>query len=227
MTRPFLIPFEDHARISAAIESAEALSDGEIGSMVARRSGDYAEWAALLCTAASFAVPALLAVWPEAYTDAISWTTGGWVEDVTTTELLSATLGAQLLVFLLVWLLLKWMPLRIALTPGRLKRHRVRDAAIRAFRIGIEARTRAATGVLIYLSIAEHRAEIVADSAITDRVGAEEWGDAMAILISEVKAERPGNGIVVAVKRAGALLAHHFPRSNDDTNELPDRVIEL
>jgi putative membrane protein len=227
MTRPFLIPFEDHSRISAAIEAAEALSDGEIGTMVARQSDDYTEWAALLCTAVAFAVPALLAVWPETYTDAISWITGGWVEQVTTTELLSATLGAQLLLFLLCWLLLRWQPLRVALTPARLKRHRVRDAAIRAFRIGIEARTRAATGVLIYLSIAEHRAEIVADSAITDRVGAEEWGDAMAVLIAEVKADRPGNGIVEAVKMAGALLARHFPRSDDDRNELPDRVIEL
>ena len=141
--------------------------------------------------------------------------------------MLIAALVGQLLAFLAARLALVWTPLRLALVPGWLKTRRVRSAAIRAFRIGTQARTRAATGVLIYLSLAEHRAEIVADESIHRHVPEERWGDAMAALIRDVRAGQPGAGIAGAVTAVGAIIAEHFPRSPDDRNELPDRLIEL
>jgi len=42
--------------------------------------------------------------------------------------------------------------------------------------------------------------------------------------VDGVKAGRPGEGIAAAVKEIGALLARHFPRRDDDVNELPDDV---
>jgi putative membrane protein len=42
-----------------------------------------------------------------------------------------------------------------------------------------------------------------------------------------VKAGRPGDGIVAAVGHVGKVLAEHFPRSAADTNEIPDKLIEL
>jgi putative membrane protein len=42
-----------------------------------------------------------------------------------------------------------------------------------------------------------------------------------------VRKGRPGDGMVAAVERIGQVLAAHFPRSADDTNELPDRLILL
>jgi putative membrane protein len=53
------------------------------------------------------------------------------------------------------------------------------------------------------------------------------WGDAMADLIEEVKAGRPGSGMAKAVERIGVVLTEHFPKSHGNTNELPDRLIEL
>ena len=49
----------------------------------------------------------------------------------------------------------------------------------------------------------------------------------MAALIAEIRAGRPGAGMVAAVEQVGAVLAKHFPRADDDKNELPDRLIEL
>ncbi|HEY0270247.1 MAG TPA: hypothetical protein VGC10_04575, partial [Sphingomonas sp.] len=80
---------------------------------------------------------------------------------------------------------------------------------------------------LLYLSLAEHRAEIIADAAINAKVTPETWGDAMAALIDAVKDGRPGDGMVASIGKIGQVLAEHFPRSPDDTNELPDRLILL
>ncbi|HVJ71831.1 MAG TPA: TPM domain-containing protein, partial [Sphingomicrobium sp.] len=107
------------------------------------------------------------------------------------------------------------------------KTRRVRRRAIMLFKTGGERRTIGRTGILIYLSMAEHRAEIVADEAITKVTTPDTWGEAMTALLTEVKAGRPGEGIVAAVGMIGEVLAEHFPKSNEDTNEIPDKLIEL
>jgi putative membrane protein len=49
----------------------------------------------------------------------------------------------------------------------------------------------------------------------------------MHALIADVREGRPGDGIVAAIERVGTVLAEHFPRSADDSNEIPDKLIEL
>ena len=122
---------------------------------------------------------------------------------------------------------MKWRPLRLALTPGATKTRRVRRRAIMVFKAAAERRTVGRTGILIYLSMGEHRAEIVGDEAIVKVTTPETWGEAMAALLVEVKAGRPADGIVAAIGEVGEVLAEHFPRSAADTNEIPDKLIEL
>ncbi|HEV2595977.1 MAG TPA: hypothetical protein VGU01_12320, partial [Sphingomicrobium sp.] len=95
------------------------------------------------------------------------------------------------------------------------------------FKAAAERRTSGRTGILIYLSIAERRAEIVADEAILKVTDEHSWGEPMTALITEVRQGRPADGIVAAIERVGAVLAEHFPRSADDVNEIPDALIEL
>ena len=83
------------------------------------------------------------------------------------------------------------------------------------------------TGILIYLSMGEHRAEIVADEAIANHVEPEVWGEAMEVMIEQVKAGRPGEGMAAAVEKVSLVLARVVPKSSDNPNELPDRLIEL
>jgi putative membrane protein len=49
----------------------------------------------------------------------------------------------------------------------------------------------------------------------------------MTALIAEVREGRPGDGIVAAIERVGLVLAEHFPRTTEDINEIPDKLIEL
>jgi putative membrane protein len=131
------------------------------------------------------------------------------------------------IIFTIALLILKWMPLRLFLTPGVTKHRRVRRRAISIFKAAAERRTAGRTGILIYLSMAERRAEIVADEAILKVTDAHTWGEAMTALLVEVKQGRPGDGIVAAIERVGGVLAEHFPRSAADVNEIPDKLIEL
>ena len=217
----------DHKKVSGAIAAAEARSDGEIVAVTADLSDSYHDvalhWAVLvlIATLAIFAaVPSLLQYWFEVFL-------GGWRPEPTLGELLTLLLFLSVAKFTAALLVLKYMPLRLAMTPRATKARRVRRRAIAVFRAGAERRTIGRTGILIYLSMGEHRAEIVADEAITSVTTPETWGEAMEALLVEVKAGRPADGIVAAVERVGAVLAEHFPRTAADTNEIPDKLIEL
>jgi putative membrane protein len=132
-----------------------------------------------------------------------------------------------LLAFTLVLLILKAMPLRLALTPGATKTRRVRRRAIALFKAAAERRTTGRTGILIYLSVGEHRAEIVADEEIVKVTTPETWGEAMAALVAELKEGRPTEGLIAAIGIVGEVLHGHFPRTECDVNEIPDKLIEL
>ena len=119
------------------------------------------------------------------------------------------------------------MPLRIWLVPKTTKRRRVRRRALDLFKVGAEARTSGRTGILIYLSMREHMAEIVADEAIHAKVPEERWGEAMVALVAEVRQGRVAEGMAAAVTQVGAILREGLPRLEGDVNELPDRLIEL
>jgi putative membrane protein len=75
--------------------------------------------------------------------------------------------------------------------------------------------------------MAELRDENLADDAITKVTTQETWGEAMAALLADVREGRPGDGICAAISQVGVVLAEHFPRSAADTNEIPDKLIEL
>lgn len=218
---------EDHAKVSAAVTAAEADTDGEIVTIVASQSDAYHDVGLHYAALAMLLMLSLLAAFPQVF-DAIHARIGDpWTEHVTISMVLTIATFLAALVFLIVRYLLAIRPLRMALTPRATKARRVRRRALALFRASAEQRTRAATGVLLYLSLDEHRAELIADAAIHDRVTPDVWGHAMAALIAAVKDGRPGDGMAAAVGEIGVVLAQHFPRSADDTNELPDRLIEL
>ena len=222
-----LLSQEDHDLVTAAVTAAERNSDGEIVTIVAARSDAYHDVALHFAVLAMLLVPATLAFVPQAWIDWAATLVLGWNPELTR-EIVMLNLFAKLAAaFLVVRLILAYQPLRMALTPGVTKTRRVHRRAVELFRTGCELKTRGRTGVLLYLSLAEHRAEIVADKAIHDKVAPEHWGAAMAALIGELKAGRPGEGMAKAVRLIGEVLAEHFPKTGADRDELPDRLIEL
>ncbi|HYI39671.1 MAG TPA: TPM domain-containing protein [Allosphingosinicella sp.] len=217
---------QDHDQVTAAVTAAEASTDGEIVTVVASQSDAYHDVALHWAVLAMLLVLALLAAWPG-FSLALHALVGDSWTPATPGELFTTALILLAATFVLVRLLLAWRPLRLFLTPPTTKQRRVRRRALAYFRTAAEKRTHAATGVLLYLSLDERRAELIADEAIHSKVPEALWGEAMADLVEEVKAGRPGAGMAKAVERIGTVLAEHFPRSASDRNELPDRLIEL
>jgi len=217
---------DDHAGVSAAIAAAEAKSDGEIIAIAADQSDAYHDVGLHYAVLVLFLVLAFFAIWPHQLE--LWWTRlMGWTSEPSMRQLLTLLLGFALLKFLVVLFILKWRPLRMLLTPGSTKTRRVRRRAVMLFKTGAERRTIGRTGILIYLSMAERRAEIVGDEAITAVTTPETWGEAMAALLKDVRDGRPGDGIVAAVGLIGDVLATHFPKTSEDSNEIPDKLIEL
>ncbi len=217
----------EHLLVTQAVAHAEHNSDGEIVTIVAECSDQYRDVAIAWPTLVAFLALTAMTMFPAFYHSLVDWALGGWQQPITANEYLAIVAIVVSLKWIAMRLLMNWTALRLFLTPRSIRSARVRARAADLFRVGAESRTRAKTAILIYLSMREQRAEIIADTAISAKVAPEKWGDAMIALIRDVSAEKPGEGMAEAVRQVGVLIAEHFPRSDDDRNELPDRLIEL
>ena len=227
MTTDLSMTETDRARIAAAVSAAESSTSGEIVTILAASSDDYADVALAWAALAGLAALVALALFPDFYLGLYDRVTGAWAQEWPPGKLFGVAALVVALKFAGTWLLLQWRPLRRTLTPAPIAHRRVHARALAAFRIGAERRTTGRTGVLIYLSMAEHRAEIIADETIASRVTADVWGAALSAMLVEIKAGRMADGLVAAIGQVGLVLAEHFPREADDRNELPDRLIEV
>ena len=217
----------DHDVVTVAVAAAEAHTSGEIVTVVAAQSNDYDDVALVWASVVAFIAMSAIALFPEFYRGLYDRLTGGWGYELTANQWLGTVIAIGVIKWIGMWLILLWRPLRMALTPRVIKAQRVRARAVDLFKVGTEAKTLGRTGVLLYLSLKEHRADIVADEAIAAKVSAEVWGDAMAALIERVRAGEPGAGMAAAVTQMGVVLTEHFPRGSENPNELPDRLIEI
>jgi putative membrane protein len=202
-----MISEADKARVADAIRAAETKTSGEIFCVIAQHASDYRlvplAWAALL----ALAVPApliYLTLWPA-----------------------SAIYLVQLLVFIIVTIALSRQGIRYHLVPRRAKHDHAHALAMRQFFAQGLHHTEQRTGVLIFASVAERYAEIVADAGINAKVPPEVWDKAIAALISGIKAGHAGDGFVAAVEQCSAVLAEHFPPGALNRDELPNKLVEI
>lgn len=217
----------EHDIVSKAVAEAELHTSGEIVTVLADRSDGYTDVALWWAIAVAFTAMSVFALIPLFYLDIIDGVMGGWTHDWTPGQLMTIIIGIGLLKFFSTLAIQLWQPLKFLLVPGPVKKARVRDAAIKHFKVGAERRTHGRTGVLLYLSMREHRAEIVADEPIAIKVPAEVWGEAMADMLREIRQGHLAEGLAAGIRDVGKVLGQEFPRHEDDVNELPDRLIEV
>ncbi|MBI3703069.1 MAG: TPM domain-containing protein [Rhizobiales bacterium] len=195
---------QDRERIAGAIRSAETRTSGEIVCVLARTSSDSTALPAAVAAIVALALPWLL----------IAFT------DMTVHRILLL----QVVVFFALLLLLCLPRIRVALMPRKTRRLIAHRAAMEQFAMRGLARKKDRSGVLIFVSMAERYARIIADDGIAARVPQAEWQAAVDALVAHMRDGRIADGFVQAIELCGEKLAAHFPRGATGGDELPDRI---
>ncbi len=200
---------QDLERISAAVREAEQKTSGEIVPYFVRQSDRYEE--AVWRGAAFLAFTVLGGV------TIVRLFTEVWLP-LDTVELALLTMGAGGVGALLVGLI---PPLKRFLSGDELIDRRVALRAADAFISEEVFRTRDRTGILIFLSLLEHKVMVVGDVGINAKVDRSEWEDVVARIVRGVNAGTPVEGLIDAIRQCGVLLERHGVKiRRDDRNEL-------
>jgi putative membrane protein len=225
----------DHDRIRAAIAQVEQRTSGEIFCVVARESGHYREVGFAWAAAAALLAPPLslvLGLKPSFFMAAVLMLLeNGWVASHVgslNAEVAAALVGyaaVQAALFVLVLAAASLAPVRRPLTPATLKKAQVHAKAMEQFAHRLHT-TRAATGVLIFASLAERRVEIVADEAIHAKVAPGTWDSAVRAALGPLRAGDAASGLIAAIEICGAVLAEHCPPDGDH-DQSNDDVVEI
>lgn len=189
-------------RVTQAIRAAEKVTGAEIICVLARRSSDYALAPALWAAFAALATPwplILFSHWPARWIFAL-----------------------QIVVFIVASLLFSLPPFVILLTPRRIRRARAHRAAVEQFFTRGVARTSNRAGVLIFASLAERYARIIADVGVADKIADAEWSGALDLMRGELRQGRVAEAFVAAIEESARLLARHVPPK--ERGELPDKL---
>lgn len=200
-------------QVTAVVREVEKTTSGEIVPMIVSRSHDYPMAAVL--AAVAFGLPLCLL---------LTMLVGS-----------SLWLGRQNL-----WLFLAFFavcyPLLYTLTyrSDTIKRlflnrqladFEVREAALAAFYSEGLYRTRDANGILLFISVLEHKVWILADAGINSRIDTEVWESIVADLTAGIKSGRRCEAICEAVRRIGRILQSHFPYEKSDKDELHNLIV--
>ncbi len=196
-------------RIGEAARVAEERTSGEVVAYLVSRVDDHDE-----------------AVWKAAALGALAaaaaggfghWLGGFWGGPMVLWLTLPAIAGAAA-----GYLLASFVPaLERRLIGAESLERRVRLRAESAFLEEEVFDTQGRTGILIFLALFEHRALILADSGIHQKVAADEWQRLVAALVEGLRAGRAADALVEVIGRCGELLeARGVARRADDRDEL-------
>jgi putative membrane protein len=202
-----LLSEEDRRRIEAAVADAERRTSAEIVCVMAHQASDYAYVPVIWAALAALALPLLLGLVGPFPADHVHL--------------------AQLVAFILVLAVLWWPGIRLAVTPRALFRKLGHQRATEQFLGRGLMSTRGRTGVLVFVSVAERYAEIMADTGVESAVPAEAWQAPLEALTAGLRRGQPAEGFVGAVELCADLLERHVPRRPGDRDELSNRVVEI
>lgn len=198
-----IITAEDRQRISSAIRAAEARTSGEIVCVLAQSSATATALPVFLAAVAALVLP--------------------WLLVGLTAMPVYRILSLQAVAFVILVGILCLPSVQVWLMPRRARRAVAHRLAMEQFRSrGLAAK--GGRGVLIFVSLAERYARIIADNGISARVPQSQWQAAVDALVAHMRAGRIADGFVAAIDLCGGELAKNFPPTESSRDELPDRI---
>ncbi|MGB7041710.1 MAG: TPM domain-containing protein [Xanthobacteraceae bacterium] len=199
-----IISEQDCKRISTAIRAAESKTSGEIVCVLAQTSSDTTALPILIAALIALALP--------------------WLFVALTAMSVHRILSLQAIIFFVLLVLLSLPSVRVALMPRAARRAVAYRVAMEQFAIRGIAHKRDRTGILIFVSLAERCARIIADEGIAACVHQSEWQEAVNELIAHTSTGHMTEGFISAIEICGNVLARSFPRAETSGDELPDRI---
>ena len=171
---------EDYERIATAIRSAEARTSGEIVCVLAETSSHTTALPVFIAAVAALVTPWLLVTF--------------------TAMTVYRILSLQAVVFLVLLMLLCLPRVRVALMPRRTRRAIAHRVAMEQFKSRGIAKKKDRSGILIFVSLAERYARIIADDSIAARVPQSKWQATVDALVAHMREGRIADGFVAAIE---------------------------
>lgn len=199
-----LVTEDDCRRIEGKIAAAELMTSGEIVPILVRRSATIGHvWIVLtlMMLIAFMAIEQVVAIqYPN-------------------TSLI-VLLPAPFVLAALAWTLSSHDAVQRLLTPpSDLEAQVLRRAELEFFAGGLQ-KTAGSTGILIFVSLMERRAVVLADASIANKLPADTWKDVIEALLTSIKRGQAASGFETAIESCGRIAAEHFPLQPGDVNEI-------
>jgi putative membrane protein len=198
----------DHDRVLAAISAAEKQTAAEFAVAIVTSADDYAELRLL--------IPALVAILSSPLLLATGLTYNPfWLAVIPS------------LLFLAIAGILMPDAVAVPLVPLSRRLRRVRQLAQSLFvELGL-ATPRDRAGVLLFVAQAERHVEILAGAGIGERIEAKTWQAVVDDFVQTARTKPLVEALIGAIEAMTDLLSNVFPPSEENQNEVPDRLVEL
>ncbi|MEO1982061.1 MAG: hypothetical protein ABGX22_16610 [Pirellulaceae bacterium] len=213
----------DRERVNQAVKEAESATSAEILPVVARCSGRYDR------------PEDVVGLWFAALTMIIVWLVfplpkieaGNWDAPAPVWQLVAMLAGALVgfVAGAIVGAKIDW--LRRLFTPRTQMREEVYGRAREVFFDKRVHHTGGGSGVLLYVSLFEHMAAVIADQSILDKLGQEQIDELCHELTQRLHEGTVIDAMCVTATSLGRRLAPLLPRAEDDVNELPDALVVI
>ena len=206
----------DLDRIKAAVAEAEQRTSGEIVPYLVERSDRYdvTLWrGAALFAMLSICLAGIIYQFNEGWGLGWLYTGQGMAFLILVAGLIGAMAGTYIL------------PLKRYLAGSNTLARTVHHRAMRAFVEEEVFNTRDRTGILLFISLLEHRIEVLGDEGINRRVTAEDWTEVVALIHDGIKQNKVAEGLIAAIDLCGELLERRGVEIlPDDEDELSNEL---
>ena len=202
----FQLSGDDIELVSQAIRRAEAHTEGEIVPVIVRSS----------VPASHLGTVCVLSLWLLATAIALIFgSQHHWL-------ILGSV--AVILAWLGTWLGATGTVVRLLTPNAEIERLVWQRAQAEFYNEGI-GRTKRATGILLFLSINERRAVVLADHAIAAKYHQDTWQEVCDLITKGLRVGKITDGLCLAIERCGVIIQPHFPKVDSASNQLPDRLV--
>ena len=206
--------------LASKIRQTESRTHAEIVTVIAQQSDGYRYipmlWAALL----ALSIPGLYYLWA-------AFSSSDWHVPDTGFTSVAWLYPAQVLTFLGLGMLFQLSRVRLMMIPRSVKQQRAARHAREQFFLQNLHLTRGRTGVLIFVSVAEHYVEIIVDKGVAEVVDDQLWQKIVQDFIAHVQRGDVALGFDNTLDQCRQVLWEHFPAPEGNPDELPNHLIEV